>query len=164
MHPLTIPLLVAAAVGSGLMAGLFFSFSTFVLRALAKIPEPAGIAAMQSINVVIVRPSFLLVFFGTGVACVAVLIVGWNQLDRAAQVWTAIGGAAYLLGNLGVTVAFNIPLNNRLAAVDPESDEGARIWAIYLIRWLRWNHVRSIACLLATTALITAVFHSGGRA
>ncbi len=40
----------AAAIGSGLMAGLFFVFSVTVMTALGKLPAPAGIAAMQSIN------------------------------------------------------------------------------------------------------------------
>ncbi|HEX4572527.1 MAG TPA: hypothetical protein VH184_18985, partial [Dongiaceae bacterium] len=54
-----------SALGSGLMAGLFFAFSAFVMAALGRIVPAAGIAAMQSINVTILNPLFFSVFFGT---------------------------------------------------------------------------------------------------
>ena len=40
-----------AALGCGLIAGVFFAFSTFVMKALARLPSGEGMAAMQSINV-----------------------------------------------------------------------------------------------------------------
>jgi uncharacterized membrane protein len=64
-----------AALGSGLMAGLFFAFSTSVMSALGRISPPAGISAMQSVNVTILNPVFFTVFFGTALLSV-VLIVG----------------------------------------------------------------------------------------
>ena len=55
----------AAALGAGLVAGIFFAFSTFVMGALGRLPQAAGISAMQSINVVVINPVFLSVFMGT---------------------------------------------------------------------------------------------------
>jgi len=78
------------------MAGLFCSFSNFVMQALSKLPPPQGIAAMQSINIVIVRPAFLIVFFGTGVACALPLPFEWQHLDDGALTWAALGGALFL--------------------------------------------------------------------
>jgi uncharacterized membrane protein len=59
------------------------------------------------------------------------------------------GCALYLLGCLLVTVAFNVPLNNRLAAADPDSSAAEALWAHYLSRWTLWNHVRTAASLAA---------------
>jgi hypothetical protein len=56
-----------AAVGSALIAGLFFAFSTFVMTALFRLPVDQGVAAMQSINKVILGSLFMPVFFGTAV-------------------------------------------------------------------------------------------------
>jgi len=42
---------LVAALGCGLMAGLFYAFSVSVMKALARLPSAAGIAAMQFINV-----------------------------------------------------------------------------------------------------------------
>jgi uncharacterized membrane protein len=41
---------LVAALGSGLMAGLFFAFSVSVMKTLARLPSGEGIAAMQCIN------------------------------------------------------------------------------------------------------------------
>jgi uncharacterized membrane protein len=65
---------LAAALGCGLMAGLFFAFSVAVMKALARLPSAEGIGAMQSINVAIINPVFLAAFFGTAAACVLVMI------------------------------------------------------------------------------------------
>lgn len=164
MNVLTLSILIAATLGSGMMAGLFCSFSNFVMQALSDIPPPKGIAAMQSINVVIVKPTFLIVFFGTGVACALALCLGWQQLDEGALAWAIAGGAVYVSGSIVVTIAFNVPLNNRLAAVDSESEEGVKMWEIYLERWVRWNHVRSIATIISTILLIVAVLHANSHA
>src|SRR3954466_10852494 len=68
--------LFLAVIGSGLMAGLFFIFSVCIMTALGKLTPAGGIAAMQSINVVILNGIFLTVFMGTAVLCLA-LIVAW---------------------------------------------------------------------------------------
>ena len=157
MISLTLLLLVLAALGSGMMAGLFCSFSNFIMKALALTPPPAGIRAMQSINEVIVRPAFLLVFLGTGVACALAVVFGWQQFGNAALAWAIAGGVVYVLGSIVVTIVFNVPLNNRLAAVDADSEAGAQMWQIYLVRWVRWNHVRSVATIVSTLLLIMAI-------
>ncbi|MEQ9397337.1 anthrone oxygenase family protein [Haliea sp.] len=160
MSNLSTLFLMLATIGSGLMAGLFCSFSNFIMKALSEIPPSKGIAAMQSINLVIVRPVFLLVFFGTGVLCVAAVLVGWQDLGVGARTLGIIGGAVYVLGCLGVTVVCNVPLNNRLAVVNSDSEEGERMWEIYLAQWVRWNHARSLATLSSTSLLVVAVCYA----
>src|SRR5207247_3508326 len=70
-----------AALGSGLVAGIFFAFSNFVMRALARIPH--GIAAMQSINVVVLNGWFFAVFFGTAGCCLALTISSFVRWQNA---------------------------------------------------------------------------------
>lgn len=148
-------LTVAAAVGSGLMAGLFGAFSTFLMRSLAEIPRPMGAIAMRRINVVIIRPSFLVVFMGTAIVSAATLVVGWDDLG-AARPAAIVGAGAYIVGCLLVTIARNVPLNDRLEAVDPAGPDADAMWDVYLSDWVRWNHVRSVATLVATIAWILA--------
>lgn len=162
MKDLSILLLILATLGSGLMAGLFCAFSSFIMKALSSISPPQGIAAMQAINLVIVRPGFLMVFFGTGVTSVAALIAGWQDFSTSALIWGTIGSAVYIVGSIGVTVAFNVPLNNKLAVAKPDSEEGARMWNTYLFRWTRWNHIRSLATLASTILLIVTVYCANG--
>jgi uncharacterized membrane protein len=45
-------------------------------------------------------------------------------------IYLLVGSLFYLVGTVGVTIAFNVPLNNALAIVKPESAEGASLWAM----------------------------------
>lgn len=134
-------IVIAAIVGSGLMSGLLFAFSVVVMRALRELPAPVGMFAMQRINVLIINPLFLLVFLGTAMLCAAVGVLAVRGLGGAAAPWLVAGAVAYLAGPLGVTVAFNVPLNNRLATVPADRAEAE--WPAYVKAWLVWNHVRT---------------------
>lgn len=153
-------LLVAAIGGCGLMAGLLFAFSLVVMRALRELPAPQGQLAMQRINVLIVTPLFLLLFLGTALLCVLLAVLAWRGLPAAAAWWQLAGCAAYLLGPLGATVAFNVPLNNRLATARPA--QAAVVWPPYVAAWLRWNHLRTALGLAATVLLALALALGAG--
>ena len=145
------------ALGCGLMAGFFFAFSICVMKALGKLPTEQGIAAMQSINVVVINPWFLTAFFGTAAACVFAAVVSllrWH--DPRAGYWLA-GGVLYLVGTILVTMVFNVPRNNALAAAPAASPDATRLWAAYLSEWTVWNHVRMIAALMAAVAFTIAM-------
>jgi uncharacterized membrane protein len=44
--------------------------------------------------------------------------------------------------------------------VDPESEEGARVWRTYLVEWTRGNHVRTVAAL-ASCGLLAVALQAG---
>lgn len=150
-------LFLLCALGSGLIAGSFFAFSSFVMRALGRLPAREGLAAMQSINIVVINPVFLGVFIGTALlSALAVLaaIIRWHATDSIAIITAA---ALYILGAFGVTMLANVPLNNRLAALAPDDPEAAAFWSFYLRRCTAWNTARTIASLLATSLFILAL-------
>ena len=109
---------------------------------------------MQSINVTAVSPAFMTALFGTAVACLATAIASLQRWGEAGAVAALAGSLLYLIGAIAVTIVFNVPRNDALAAVDPASAEGARLWADYLRSWTAWNHVRTIASM-AAAALLT---------
>jgi uncharacterized membrane protein len=153
VDPLLFALKLLAAVGCGLIAGVFFAFSTFVMKALAQRPPAQGIAAMQAINITVINPLFLTGFLGTGAACFFLAVsslLKWNQPDAT---YLLVGSLLYLVGTLLVTMVFNVPLNNALATVEPDNTDGVNLWANYLSNWTLWNHVRTIAALAAAAAL-----------
>ena len=149
----------AAVLGSGLVAGIFFAFSTFVMRALGRLPANQGLAAMKAINVTVLNPWFFLAFFGTGAVCLPVAFLALGSAAGTHRAYLLAACALYLLGCLLVTVAFNVPLNNRLASAEPDSMgpdcmgpdcmAAKALWAHYLSRWTLWNHVRTAASLAA---------------
>jgi uncharacterized membrane protein len=160
MHSLVTGLLWLSAIGCGLLAGLYFAFSTFIMTALGRIDQAAGIAAMNEINKVIVPSLFLPVFLGSTLTCLALAILAPFRWDEpGAALWLA-GGVLYVVGMFVVTAAFNVPLNNALAAVQPASSEAGALWARYLVDWTWWNHVRTIASTLAFVLFIAAIARS----
>jgi uncharacterized membrane protein len=145
-------LTLAAALGCGLIAGVFFAFSSFVMKALARLATSEGIAAMQSINVVVLNPRFLSVFIGTAAICVAAIAAALLRWDDPSAGYRLAGGALYLVGTFAVTRLFNVPRNDALAAVTPADVDAADRWARYVSGWTTWNHVRTAAALAAAAA------------
>lgn len=152
---------LATALGCGLVAGAFYAFSSFVMKALGDVPAPTGIAAMQSINVQAPTPFFMAGFVGTAVLSVG--LGGWAllHLDDPGAGWLVAGCALYLVGSFGLTMAANVPRNDKLMTFEATSAEGARYWATYLVEWTRLNHVRMLASLAACGCLVAAVRVAG---
>ena len=156
-------LTLLSAVGCGLIGGVFFAFSTFVMKALASLPSSQGIAAMKSINVTVLNPMFLSVFLGTTVGCVVLVVSALLNWQKPEAACVLVGGALYLLGTFLVTAVFNVPRNNALANVDPASVEAAGLWADYIAGWTLWNHVRTITAIAAAIFLVIALSPSAAR-
>ena len=151
-------------LGTGTIGGVFFAFSTFVMRALHELPPHQGAAAMQRINVVVINPIFLGVFMGTtalGIACAVLAFLPW-QAPRSPLLLAA--AFLYVVGTFFVTMAFNGPMNNRLARLDPSAPEAAAYWPIYVRDWSRWNHVRTAAAPLAAACSGGALIDLGRTA
>lgn len=143
-------LAIAAIVGAGLITGLLFAFSTCVMRALLQLPPAAGMLAMQRINVLILNPLFLALFLGTAALCAIIAVLAAMALSAPGAAWLLAGAVAYLAGPFGITMARNVPLNNRLA---PLGADQAEYWPRYADAWLRWNHLRTALGALAILLL-----------
>ena len=146
-----------SALGSGLMAGVFFIFSNTIMASLAQLPVSQGITAMQHINRIILNPLFFIVFLGTAVATflLAANLPGhWQQPNSQ---YILVGCLCYLVGALLVTMIFNVPMNNTLKAEDPQTTQAAELWATYLKNWTFWNHVRGAASFFAAIFFILAL-------
>lgn len=146
-----------AALGCGLIAGAFFAFSAFVMKALARLPVAQGIAAMQSINIAVLNAWFLTVFLGTAVLCLVIIILAFPRWPQSQSLYLLIGSVLYLAGSLLVTRAFNIPKNDALATLTPAHPDSADLWADYLSTWTTWNHVRTVASLAAAASFSLAL-------
>jgi uncharacterized membrane protein len=150
-------LTLLSSLGCWLMAGVFFAFSTFVMKALARIQPAQGIAAMQSINAAVPSSLFGMTFLGTAAACAALAVFSLLRWHKPGAGYLLAGSLLYLVGAFLVTMIFNVPKNNFLAAVDPASGEGARLWAGYVSSWTVWNHVRTAASIAAAASLTYGV-------
>jgi len=141
-------LLWLAALGSGLMAGIYFSFSAFIMRAFDRLDTTQSVAAMNAINEVITRSWFMPLFFGTTIVSVVLMIVALVNWGDPDSVPTLIAGSTYFIGMFICTVVFNVPLNNLLAGLNKVSTHAEDVWSRYLITWTRWNHLRTVSSLV----------------
>jgi uncharacterized membrane protein len=160
---ITFTLTLLAALGSGLVGGVFFGFSGFVMKALARLRPAHGIAAMQSINVVAVTPPLMIALFGTALACVTLVVSSLPKWREPVAMLRLAGGGLYLVGAVLVTIVRNVPMNNTLASVDPESTEGATQWTRYVPGWTAWNTVRTVAAIAAAAMLSLALVAGRSR-
>ncbi|MFC5759859.1 DUF1772 domain-containing protein [Rhizobium sp. GCM10022189] len=149
--------LVAAAIGSGLVAGIFFAFSTFIMTAFSRIPAEQGIAAMNSINITIVRSPFMLLFVPVAILCMAISVLAFMNWRGGASATMLAGAALYLVASFLSTIVFNVPMNDALAKAGGNGPEAVQLWTSYLRDWTWWNHVRTIASLLASVAFVRAL-------
>jgi uncharacterized membrane protein len=130
---------LGTALGSGLMAGVFFAFSAFVMPGIDRLPTAQSIAAMQSVNKAAITPAFMTLLFGTALAGVALAVWAVTAWGQRPVPWVLAGSALYLIGAIVVTIAANVPLNNTLATVHPEGTRAAAHWSSYLSHWVAWN-------------------------
>jgi uncharacterized membrane protein len=157
MDQLLFSVVLVAALGCGLIAGVFFAFSTFVMKALARLAAAEGIRAMQAINIVVVRSWFIAVFIGTAVMCALLLSYSLLHLDQPGAIFLLIGSPLYLLGCFMVTILFNVSRNEALAKVAPADSASAMLWCGYIAGWTAWNHVRTSAALVAAASFSIAL-------
>lgn len=154
MNTLTTVTVVLALIGSALIGGVFFAFSSFIMKALARLPFSEGMAVMQSINVVVLNPVFLGVFMGTTAISLLVSILAIRGWEMPAAPYYLVGALFYLVGTFLVTGMGNVPLNNQLAAVAANDPAASDIWKRYLDRWTRLNTIRTVSATVATVMIL----------
>jgi uncharacterized membrane protein len=158
MNGLLFVLTLLAALGCAMMAGVFFAFSAFVMKALARLPAQQGIGAMQAINVAAVTFAFMAALFGTAAACGALAVWALFAWDESFAPYLLVGSALYLIGTILLTIAYHVPRNEALATAEPLGADAENQWRRYLTGWTAWNHVRAAAALAAAAVFTIALY------
>ncbi|RJO72379.1 DUF1772 domain-containing protein [Nocardia panacis] len=154
--------LIAAAITTGLMAGLFAAFAYSVMPGLRRSSDRAFVEAMQNINVAILNPVFMTLFMGGLAAAGVAVLTHWRSADRTLRYWLVAGFVCYLVMFL-VTSGVNVPLNDKLAAAgDPAAiADIAGVRRDFEDPWVRWNIVRAVANVGALTCFVLALLRAG---
>ena len=139
-------------LGSTLVSGIFFAFSTFIMKALGRVTSEEGMVSMQSINVVVVNPWVFSVFLGTAILSLATMVITLRAENLFGAPWLLLGAALYFFGCFLVTGLLHVPMNESLAEVGPQTAHWEELWRAYQERWTAWNHVRTGASFLAAVA------------
>lgn len=150
-------LTVLGVLGTGLVAGVCWGFSTFVMKGLGSLPPAQGVAAMNAINRAAMAPAFMIVFVGSAVLSAVLAVVTFVLWPDDGRVQLLVGSALYLFGTFGVTAVANVPRNDALLKMDPGSPETAVYWRTYVSEWTAWNHVRTVASAGAAVSYVLAL-------
>lgn len=148
---------IVAAVSSGVLAGLLFAFSSFVMRGLRALPPAQGIVAMQSINAAVNNAVFMIAFVGTAIVNLIAVIIAFVRWGEPEAIYLLVGGLLYVVGVFGMTMVYHQPRNLALATVDPAGDDAAGTWTRYAAEWTTWNHIRTFAGVAAAVVLSVAL-------
>ena len=138
-----------------LVAGVFLAFSDFIMRALANTSGVGGEEAMQIINKEVFRWIFMTLFLGMAAVSILIAVLAWINVGGTAGLLIVLAALVYLIGCFGVTVIFNVPMNEALAGMDLSSDTTHAYWIeTYVPRWTFWNGVRTGAATLSAAILL----------
>jgi len=157
--PLASVLLWTTALSSGLMAGIYFAFSGFIMKSFGTLETRYSVVAMNAINETILRSWFMPLFFGSTITSIFLILLSIFNWREAGSMTGLIAGMVYLIGMFVCTTVFNVPLNNALAALHPDSVDAQRVWSHYLKRWTTWNHLRTVSSLLTSVLCIWLLNH-----
>ena len=154
--------LILATLLCSLTAGLVFAFAVVVMPGLRSLRDRDFIRAFQVIDGVIQKgqPLFVFVWVGSAVGLLVAAVLGFRQMVGVERVWLVALTAVYLLGVQLPTGVINVPLNNRLQAVDVDGGNDAAVTearGAFEARWNRWNWIRTVAATLTAAGLMTVL-------
>ena len=145
-------------IAFALVGGVFLAFSDFIMRSLGTATSTGGIEVMQAINREVFKWVFMTLFLGMAPVSVVVIGYAYMNLTGPPAILIMLAAGLYLVGVFGVTLAFNVPLNNRLAGMDFTSEAASDFWNTrYLPDWTFWNSVRTSASVLAASLYLFAM-------
>ncbi|MFY0690478.1 MAG: DUF1772 domain-containing protein [Paracoccaceae bacterium] len=155
MSPVIFLTLQMAILAYALVAGVFLAFSDFIMRSLALTGGSGGVEAMQAINREVFRWIFMTLFLGMAAGSVAIAAYSWLKIDSPAGTLIVAAALIYLVGCFGVTVFFNVPMNEALAGMYAPSEATREYWLqTYVPRWTFWNSIRTVASFLSAALLL----------
>lgn len=151
-----------SAIAYAVLGGVFLAFSDFIMRSLRLTNPPGAIEAMQHINRQVFRHVFIPTFLAMAPISIGVAIAAQAAAEPAPARLLAAAASMYVFGAFLVTIARNVPLNERLDRMDATSGEAEAFWTTtYAPVWTRWNTVRTAACAAAAALALAAVAASG---
>ena len=155
MSPTLFYLAHFAVLAYALVGGVFLAFSDFIMRALSVTSGQGGAEAMQAINREVFRWVFMVLFLGLAPVSLLIAAYGAMVVGNGPGTMMMLAGLAYFVGCFGVTVLFNVPMNDTLAGMQASADTTLDYWSrTYLPRWTFWNTVRAAACALSAGLLL----------
>jgi uncharacterized membrane protein len=146
----------ATALISGIVSGVFLTFSDFGMRSLVATTPETGIQSMQLINRKVYKSLFIYLLLGLAPVYAALAVYGITVVQPPASGWLISGGLVYIFGVFLVTMLYNVPMNKRLDVIDGAQRVSNAYWRHYATVWTRWNHLRTLAAAVSAICYFIA--------
>jgi uncharacterized membrane protein len=150
-------ILALAILLTGLMAGIFFTWSNAVKPGIGKLSDIEYLRALQSMNRVILNNAFKIIFLGAIIAVALVPVFYFNLYPRNIFWLFVFTFIIYWIGVFGVTVSGNIPLNEILDKTNLESITSEEIKALRKNIEVKWNNFNLIRCISSGITFILLI-------
>lgn len=153
-------ILALAILFTGLMAGIFFTWSNAVKPGIGKLSDLEYLRSLKSMNRVILNNTFKIIFSGA-IITTALLPIFYFNLYPNNIFWVFISTfIIYWVGAFGVTIFGNIPLNELLdktSLANVSLEELKTLRTSIELKWNNFNLIRSISSAVSFTLLIISV-------
>ena len=150
-------ILALAILLTGLMAGIFFTWSNAVKPGIGKLSDIEYLRALQSMNRVILNNAFKIIFLGAIIAVALVPIFYFNLYPKNIFWLFVFTLVIYWIGVFGVTVSGNIPLNEILDKTNLESITSEEIKTLRKSIEVKWNNFNLIRCISSGITFILLI-------
>ena len=150
-------ILASAILLTGLMAGIFFTWTNAVKPGIGKLSDIQYLEALQSMNRVILNNTFKIIFLGAIIAVALVPVFYFNLYPKNIFWLFVFTLVIYWIGVFGVTISGNIPLNEILDKTNLDSitsDEIKTLRKSIEFKWNNFNLIRSISSAITFILLI----------
>ncbi|WP_430451834.1 anthrone oxygenase family protein [Rhodopirellula europaea] len=98
----------------------------------------------------------MFVWVGSVAAIIVAAVIGFSQIDGANRAILIAAAVVYLLGVQLPTVRINIPLNNKIQAIDVEQKDDQELLVArgeFEDKWNRWNVFRTVVSIAIALSL-----------
>ena len=141
-----------AIISFGFIGGVYFAFSFFVMHSLNKHNPSEAIKIMNSINQVILKSPFIILFFFS--SFIALVLFIDNLISKTLISVQGFASLIFLVGMFLCTALKNVPLNRKLNDFHDSKNDPEAEWMYYYKHWLKWNHVRTASCFISMLLLV----------
>lgn len=144
------------ALWSAVIGGVFSAFSEFIMSGLLRTEPAGGIESMQHINRTVIKTQFVAGILSIALFSVVFALYALTVFDGYALAVLILAPIVYIPTVFLMTVAGNVPMNNKLERMDHNSPEAKAYWPDYVRVWTRLNHFRSLGCVLTSGLYLVA--------
>jgi len=158
MKPL---ILIVATLSTGLMAGIFFTWTNAVKPGIGTLDDMTYMKAFQAMNRLILNPLFYIVFILPILSITISTFMSFGSTKEYVFELLLTATLIYCLGVFLVTIAGNIPLNELLEHTDLEKisqKELGELRGKIEHKWNNLNLIRTVSSFIAFVLLVISFY------